>query len=1562
MKTSIRSRGAQVLTVALAACLVTLVSPVAAYAASYPSDTNRPDSLDLLAGYDTIWNSDGRGTMDGQVVDAAAAAHNDEMTVWVNQNATVEQQFRSLQDANYDAALLMAPGLGSTLQPVYLQGMRSGQLPKTRTLMDSMAAYANTDAAKAAFNYPRPFLATDTATTGSACDPASYNASSLADIRAGVDYADDKGNLAIRQVPEMTDSTGLYTDPRTVGVGYGGYCASASFSSGHTTNSYLAGLTLATLLPSAAPGILARVSEMGTDRIVLGMHYPLDVMGGRIAGSAQVAERWADTAYRRDMIDPARDEIVAYLERACGDTVAACASTGTPFSSDPFAGAEVPGGTSQTVTDTASAIDAFQERLTYGFAQTGSTALPASVPDTAAALLLSAYPTLTTAQRTAVVAQTEIESGYPLDRTGSTTGSWQRVDLASALSATVAIGDNGSVDVVSTGGIPTVLPAGDQPMIVLPDGSSVEVGKSFAVAAAGLDARSDYRAVFRDDRATVLGTVSSDAAGGLYGKIAVPADAATGQRTLELLRADGTPALAVDITVIGEQVYQIASEADLDLLRQHPDGIFSLSADIAMTKQWTPVPVFSGELRGNGHVISDLTIVSSGNQGLVVVNDGTIRGLGFIDPVSRLTAAASAGVVAANNNGTVDQVFVRNGLVTGGHRSGLIVSNNWGTVSNSYSTGHASGQWETGGITAWNDGTATVRNNYSSATVTAAYANVGIISGVGNGGAAITGNVVLGGAVLGMSGNASRVVGVGNPTLRDNLVLASTTVNGWVVAGGASDTLQGAPVSAAVLQDAATYAEIGWDFDTVWEWSAEGSRPVLRVVAEPSGTIGLPDSTQAAELAPRAISQARNNLIDDAAGTAALMGGISPAYGDAWKQLLATWDEATTAFRANPTVPGDLPKEGHVFVLLGFALNDDGTARPDLIGRLEQAKAGLDAYPASRIVVTGGAGRNGQTEAGVMRAWLLDHGVAAGRVIFENAATDTPTNAINTMELLYADPTVTSYTIVSSATHLRRATVVFEAAALSAQLRLGADSAPRSVANLAYMDSQIAENPPSIADRELIAQNVAKVWGATVEYDAYNAQVRGMVGRFVAAERSGDGVDALRSISQVGALSPGYAARLSDLSVRWGASMGLTAFFTDPTGEVPAAGHSFIVPGAALNDDGSLSGTSLARLALVVDALKAHPASTVAVVGGAPKNGVTEAGAQRAWLLGHGVDDARIVVVDTSSSLVEGAQQTMLALSARGVESYTVVTSASVLRRTISVYSAGAAYAANNNADGRVLAEAGHLAVIDTAAPADAQPPADEGAARQIAENIADVLGVRGEYNSATSAPPAVAALEGIDVAAPATTSYLVGESLDTAGLGVSARYADGTTLEVGTLATLSGFDSSAPGQSEVTVSFTDRGVTQTAAFRVDVRLADIAELRAAIATAEAIAADGYTADSYAALQSVLNTARAVAADLGSDQTTVSNAVRELRAAVAALVEVPVSEPGGGGIEPGDGGTTPGDGTPGAGIGSPIGGGASVPEVLAMTGAPFAAAVLVLGLLLTLGGAAVVRTRRRLAS
>jgi hypothetical protein len=508
--------------------LLALSAPLAATAAApYPSDTAKPDLPSLLAGYTSLWQSDGVNDLHGTVGDASTLARNDDLAVWINAHATPAQQFLALQDAeyqttgntSYDQSITISTALGSVLAPIYVAGRQNGSLPLTTALINSSngtsGAYVSTGASKAAFSYPRPYLPTDPTTPAVAgddagCAPTVVNASSLTANRVGAPYASAQGNLSITRVPSVVDTTHQFsTNDVSLSGAYGstGICTGGSFPSGHTATAYQAGITLATLLPSLAPEILARASEAGNDRIVLGVHYPLDIMGGRISGEAALAARWSDTQYRTEVLEPAQKELTDYLQQQCGATLDVCLARGAAYQSNPYGGQAIPGGTPQIVTDRASAVAVYRERLDYGFTKTGSADQAPSVPAGAENLLLSTFPSLSDAQRTSVLAQTQIASGDPLDGTGSAVGSWQRLNLAAAMSATVQLNADGSVTVASVGGNAAVLPvaapnATDPGAGPIASGSSPTSSTPSALAATGLDAEPMLRG---SAAATLLG-------------------------------------------------------------------------------------------------------------------------------------------------------------------------------------------------------------------------------------------------------------------------------------------------------------------------------------------------------------------------------------------------------------------------------------------------------------------------------------------------------------------------------------------------------------------------------------------------------------------------------------------------------------------------------------------------------------------------------------------------------------------------------------------------------------------------------------------------------------------------------------------------------------------------------------------------------------------------------------------------------------------------------------------------------------------------------------------------
>jgi predicted alpha-1,2-mannosidase len=370
----------------------------AALAAGYPSDswpatpTGADYNVYLLRGFSTL-GPDVLGANRVVADTGKLTAFNDKKVVEINNAATSAQVDRAQTDADNSPATTMTDALGSRLGPLFAAAIKAGQLPKTQAMLDRVPQnLGGADAAKPYFQYLRPYLRLGLASNGGL----------IYDSKAG---------------------------------GYDGLAGSGSYPSGHTFGGYTFGTTMATLVPELAPQLLARASEYGNNRIILGFHYPLDVVGGRIDAQATVAHRWADPAFAALLTD-AHQELEQVLLAQCqtkgyGDTLTKC-------SGDPYAGL-----------DATQATELYTQRLTYGFPQVAAAGQPLLAPAEAASLLITAFPNLNEAQRTQVLQQTAVDSGYPLDLTAQGDASWERINLAKALTAQVTVGQDGSVTVTN---------------------------------------------------------------------------------------------------------------------------------------------------------------------------------------------------------------------------------------------------------------------------------------------------------------------------------------------------------------------------------------------------------------------------------------------------------------------------------------------------------------------------------------------------------------------------------------------------------------------------------------------------------------------------------------------------------------------------------------------------------------------------------------------------------------------------------------------------------------------------------------------------------------------------------------------------------------------------------------------------------------------------------------------------------------------------------------------------------------------------------------------------------
>lgn len=285
----------------------------------------------------------------------------------INLAASPAEQEQALYDAyGINHLYFLAEALGPQLGEAFLRAYEKGGIGKAAALIK--ASEVSTAPAKRAFDYRRPF--------------------------------EVAGNR-IQLVPDRI----------FVATGAPYKAAGGAFPSGHTNAGISDALLLAAMLPERYAALVARGAGYGYSRLVLGVHYPLDLIGARMIVERNLAHFLADPAYQA-LFATARDQLRAALERECGVALAVCARPAGP-DSDPWA------------TPAAAAFHAYA--LTYGLARIDPTDRPLSAPIAAAVLLAPLRPDLSVADLAEVLRATALPAGFPL---GAAEGeAWQRLDL-----------------------------------------------------------------------------------------------------------------------------------------------------------------------------------------------------------------------------------------------------------------------------------------------------------------------------------------------------------------------------------------------------------------------------------------------------------------------------------------------------------------------------------------------------------------------------------------------------------------------------------------------------------------------------------------------------------------------------------------------------------------------------------------------------------------------------------------------------------------------------------------------------------------------------------------------------------------------------------------------------------------------------------------------------------------------------------------------------------------------------------------------------------------------------
>ena len=292
----------------------------------------------------------------------------------VNLNATQGQRSQALIDAEGQNHLFfLADALGPKLGQAFLNAYNKGEIGKAAALIK--ASEVSTSVAKKEFNNPRPFLI--------------------------------PGNT-IHFVPD----TAVVKD----NVPY--KATEGSYPSGHTNTAYTDALLLGEMLPERFVPLGDRAARYGYSRMVLGVHYPIDLIGSRIVAQRNVAHYLNDPAYRKLFVE-ARQQLRTALEKECGTSLEVCAKP--QGAADPY---------------TAPQMKAFYRyTMTYNLPQEKVKQVPVVVPAGAEVLLKSVLPHLSDAQRRHLMVSTALANGYPLSGNTPEQNFWQRLDLSAAASA-----------------------------------------------------------------------------------------------------------------------------------------------------------------------------------------------------------------------------------------------------------------------------------------------------------------------------------------------------------------------------------------------------------------------------------------------------------------------------------------------------------------------------------------------------------------------------------------------------------------------------------------------------------------------------------------------------------------------------------------------------------------------------------------------------------------------------------------------------------------------------------------------------------------------------------------------------------------------------------------------------------------------------------------------------------------------------------------------------------------------------------------------------------------------
>jgi hypothetical protein len=280
-------------------------------------------------------------------------------------------------------------GLGPRLGAIFDTGVNSGTngpLAKTISLLVNGYNFTSSDVGSKNYFANGTVDGTVTAVAPAGFTLPTFNGlpnktNSVYDLAYGVKNTDpNQGIFGDSRPVQVAPNRINQFDPTALS----GLTTNPSFPSGHTNYAYTDSLLIAMMVPEQYQNMLSRASEYANSRIVLGVHYPLDIIASRTIATYDLAQGLTNPAYINNavmtgtainlpsLLTQATPELRNYLSSQCGGTVAACAMSSANTANNPY----VPSAANQAT---------YISNLTYGlptlsFAQAPAEAAPAGGP------------------------------------------------------------------------------------------------------------------------------------------------------------------------------------------------------------------------------------------------------------------------------------------------------------------------------------------------------------------------------------------------------------------------------------------------------------------------------------------------------------------------------------------------------------------------------------------------------------------------------------------------------------------------------------------------------------------------------------------------------------------------------------------------------------------------------------------------------------------------------------------------------------------------------------------------------------------------------------------------------------------------------------------------------------------------------------------------------------------------------------------------------------------------------------------------------------------------------